>query len=195
MIVALAAAAALNLAAAAAVNLAAAAAVDSAAAQGWPEAPVPDYGIADGQCRAHDKAPEVVVNAVGLKDRHGTLRLELYAPVDGEWLKDDRDLVRDGKVFRRTVLPVPASGAVELCIRAPAAGSWSLALIHDRMARKKFSLSNDGIGFSGNPHLGLSQPKAEAAEVKVGPGVTRLDIRLNYRHGLFSFGPLDEPAR
>ncbi len=165
------------------------------AAQAWPEAPVPDYGIVEGQCRPNEKGPAIVATAAGLKDRKGTLRLELYAPIEGEFLADDRDLVRDGKVFRRSVLSVPASGPVELCIRAPRAGDWALALIHDRAGSKKFKLSTDGIGFSGNPHLGLSKPKAEASELTIGPGVTRTSIRLNYRHGLLSFGPLDEAGR
>ena len=172
--------------------LAAAAALNAAAAQGWPAAPVPDYGIAEGQCRPNERGPAIVATAVGLKDRRGSLRLELYAPVEGEFLGDDRDLVRDGKVFRRSVLTVPASGPVELCIRAPKAGDWALALIHDRAGTKKFKLSTDGIGFSGNPHLGLTKPKAEVATIAIGPGVTRIGIRLNYRHGLLSFGPLDD---
>jgi uncharacterized protein (DUF2141 family) len=155
-------------------------------------APVPDYGIAEGQCRPHEAGPAIIATATGLKDRKGTLRLELYAPVEGEFLGDDRDLVRDGKVFRRSVLTVPASGPVELCIRAPKAGDWALALIHDRAGSKKFKLSSDGIGFSGNPHLGLSKPKAEVAQITIGPGVTHISIRLNYRHGLLSFGPIDE---
>ncbi len=154
--------------------------------------PVPDYGIAEGMCRPHETGPAIVATAEGLKDRTGTLRLELYSPVEGEFLADDRDLVRDGKVFRRSTLTVPASGPVDLCIRAPHAGHWALALIHDRAGAKKFKLSTDGIGFSANPHLGLSKPKAEAAEIAVGPGVTRIGIRLNYRRGLLSFGPIDE---
>ncbi len=155
-------------------------------------APVPDYGIADGMCRAHEKGPALLVTAAGLKDRTGKLRLELYAPNDTEFLADDRDLVRDGKVFRRAVLDVPATGPVELCVRAPHSGTWSVALIHDRAGAKKFKLSSDGIGFGGNPHLGLSKPHADVSEVEVGPGVTHASIRLNYRHGLFSFGPIED---
>ena len=162
-----------------------------AAANPLPSAPVPDYGIAEGQCRPHEAGPAIVATATGLKDRKGTLRLELYAPVEGEFLGDDRDLVRDGKVFRRTVLPVPASGAVELCIRAPRAGDYALALIHDRAGKKKFSLTSDGIGFSGNPKLHGSKPHADEARIAIGPGVTPIGIRLNYLHGLLQFGPLD----
>lgn len=154
-------------------------------------APVFDYGIVEGQCRANERGPAVIATAIGLKDRKGTLRLELYSAVDGEWLADDRDLVRDGKVFRRSVLTVPASGSVELCVRAPHAGDWSLALIHDRAGAKKFKLSTDGIGFSRNPRLGLSQPKAEAAEITIGPGITRTNVVMNYRRGLLMFfGPI-----
>lgn len=173
----------------------AALAAAAVAANPLPSAPVPDYGIVEGQCHAHEAGPTIVATAAGLKDRTGTLRLELYSPVEGEFLADDRDLVRDGKVFRRSVLAVPAAGPVELCIRVPKPGEWALALIHDRAGSKKFKLSSDGIGFSDNPHLGLTKPKAEVAKIAVGPGVTRISIRLNYRHGLLSFGPLDDAVR
>jgi len=163
-----------------------------AAGTAWPEAPVPDYGIAEGMCRPHERGPALLVTAAGLKDRTGKLRLELYAPNDAEFLDDDRELVRDGKVFRRAVIEVPATGPVELCVRAPHAGAWSVALIHDRANAKKFKLSSDGIGFGGNPRLGLSKPKADVSKVEVGSGVTRASIRLNYRRGLFSFGPLED---
>lgn len=151
-----------------------------------------DFGIAEGKCRAHETGPAVLVTAAGLKDRTGKLRLELFAPNDAEFLADDQDLVREGKIFRRTVLVVPAAGPVEMCVRAPHAGTWSMALVHDRAGMKKFKLSADGIGFGGNPHLGLSKPHAEAAEVEVGSGLTRTSIRLNYRRGLFSFGPIED---
>ena len=154
--------------------------------------PVPDYGVAEGQCRVHEHGPALMVTALGLKDRTGSLRLELFPPTDPEFLKDDRDLVAAGKVFRRAVLAVPHEGPVELCVRAPTAGKWSVSLVHQRSEGKKFRLSSDGIGFAGNPRLGLSKPDADEAEVEVGPGVTRTAIRLNYRRGLISFGPLKD---
>ena len=152
---------------------------------------MPDYGIAEGQCRANERGPAIIATATGLKIARDAAPRAVRAG-RGEWLGDDRDLVRDGKVFRRAVLTVPANGPVELCVRAPRAGEWSLALIHDRAGAKKFKLSTDGIGFSNNPRLGLAKPKAEAAEVAIGPGITRISIRLNYRRGLLSFGPIDE---
>jgi len=46
------------------------------------------------------------------------------------------------------------------------------------------------VGFPNNPRLGLSKPKAAATRFQTGPGLTAISIRLNYRRGLFSFGPL-----
>ena len=79
---------------------------------------------------------------------------------------------------------------VELCIRTPGPGLYALSLLHDRDANHKFGLSIDGIGFAGNPHLGLFKPKAAAASAWSGTGPTRITIVLNYRRGLFSLGPL-----
>jgi len=50
----------------------------------------------------------------------------------------------------------------------------------------------DGIAFPGNPKLGLSRPKAAAARLESGDGLTRISVRMNYRRGLFSFGPLKD---
>lgn len=155
-----------------------------------PAVDAPDFGIAEGRCRTRETGPAVIVTAVGLKDRKGTLRLELFPANDQDFLADDRDLVRDGKTFRRAVIAVPPEGDAELCVRVPYAGVYAMSLVHDRDNIKKFKLSIDGIGFSGNPRLGLSKPHADAARIEAGAGLTRVSIRLNYRRGLFSFGPL-----
>ena len=85
---------------------------------------------------------------------------------------------------------MPAAGAVTLCIRTPGPGAYTLSLLHDRDSNRKFALSIDGIGFPNNPRLGLSKPKAAALRFQTGPGLTPISIRLNYRRGLLSFGPL-----
>ena len=72
----------------------------------------------------------------------------------------------------------------------PGPGTYTLSLLHDRDGNRKFGLSSDGIGFPGNPRLGLSKPKAAKSTFIAGPDLTTISIRLNYRHGLFSFGPL-----
>ncbi|MDR2856980.1 MAG: DUF2141 domain-containing protein [Novosphingobium sp.] len=150
----------------------------------------PDLGKAEGRCRPGEPGPSLLVEVIGLKDRAGRLKLELYPANDADFLKDDNLLVAAGKTFRRVEVPVPPAGPVALCIRAPAAGTYALSLLHDRNADRRFQLSGDGIGFAGNPKLGWSKPRASAASARVDEGPTRIRIVLNYRRGL-SFRPIE----
>lgn len=152
----------------------------------------PDLGKAAGQCRPGEHGPSVLVQVAGLKDRRGRLKLELYPANDGDFLADDNILIAAGKAFARVEEGVPPAGEVELCLRAPAPGTFALSLLHDRDADRKFALSSDGIGFAGNPRLGLSRPRAAAASVRIGDTPTRIRIIMNYRRGLLSFGPLED---
>ncbi|WP_439533781.1 DUF2141 domain-containing protein [Polymorphobacter sp.] len=150
----------------------------------------PDLGKAEAQCRANEPGPAVLMRVEGLKDRQGNLKSELYPSNDDDFLADDNLLVMAGKTFRRIEVPVPKSGEVVVCIRLPGPGAYSLILLHDRDGNRKFGLSTDGIAFPGNPKLGLSKPKAAAARIEAGAGLTRITVRMNYRRGLFGFGPL-----
>ena len=151
----------------------------------------PDLGKAAGRCRAEENGPAFLVDVKGLKDRRGLLKLELYPANDADFLADDNVLIAAGKPFGRVEMPVP-SGPVELCIRAPAPGTYALSLLHDRDANRKFAVSTDGVGFAGNPRLGWSKPRAAAASVTVGTGPTHITIIVNYRRGLLSFGPVEK---
>jgi uncharacterized protein (DUF2141 family) len=151
----------------------------------------PDLGVAAGVCRAGEKGPAFLVHVEGLKDRQGRLRAELYPPREGDFLADDNILVAAGKTFARVDMAPPASGPVILCIRVPGAGAYTLSLLHDRNANRKFDLSTDGIGFSGNPRLGWSKPSAASATIAAGAALTPITIRLNYRRGL-GLRPLED---
>jgi len=150
----------------------------------------PDLGTADARCHDNEDGPALTVDLDGLKDRTGTLKLEVYPANDQDFLADDNILVEAGKTFRRVVRPVPASGPVQLCIRVPAPGTYAVTVLHDRNSNRKFDLSKDGVGFTRNPKLGLSKPKAREVSIRIGAGVDRTKITLNYRRGLFSFGPI-----
>lgn len=160
------------------------------AAEANPVRSTPALGTAEGRCRTPEPGPAIIVTAEGLKDRQGTLKLELYPPDQADFLADDNKLVAAGKTFRRVIVPVPPQGPAELCIRVPAPGAYTMALTHDRDGRPKFNFSRDGIGFPGNPKLGLGAPPAEKARIEAGPGLTRTTIVLNYRTGILSFGPI-----
>ncbi|MDP1027587.1 DUF2141 domain-containing protein [Sphingomonas sp. KR1UV-12] len=150
----------------------------------------PRLGVAEAQCHAGEHGPELIVTVEGLKDRAGLLRGELYPANDKDFLEDDNVLVSAGKTFRRTIVePIPAD-PVRLCIRAPAPGTYSLAVIHARTGKRGFSLLRDGIGFGSNPKLGYGKPKSAAAMVTIGSSPTPTTVVMNYRTGLISFGPL-----
>ena len=144
----------------------------------------PDLGKAEGRCRAGEQGPALLVDVVGLKDRAGRLKLEVYPSNDADFLQDDNILIYHGKTFRRVEEPVPQSGTPEMCIRVPGPGAYSVMLLHDRNSDHKFQFSQDGVGFGGNPHVGWSKPRAAAARVMAGPGATHITIVLNYFHGL-----------
>jgi len=151
----------------------------------------PDLGTAEGRCRPNESGPAFLITLAGLKDRRGRVKVELYPNNDEDFLQDDNKLVAAGKTFRRVEMDVPQSGPVVLCVRAPAPGTYTLSLLHDRDSNRRFGLSTDGVGFPGDPRLGWSKPPAANARATAGNGPTRITVTMQYRKGLFSFGPLD----
>lgn len=147
-------------------------------------ASTPNLGIEAGRCRTPEKGAAFLVEVTSLRDRTGRLKLELYPANDSDFLADDNVLVAQGKAFARVEVPTPSDGPVELCIRAPRAGRYALSLLHDRNSDRKFQFSTDGIGFSDNPRLGWTKPRASRVATDVGEGPRRIGIVMNYRHGL-----------
>ena len=152
----------------------------------------PDLGIAEGRCRTDESGPSFLVNVIGLKDRTGRLKLEVYPANDQDFLADDNRLVGAGKVFRRVRAAIPATGPVVLCVRLPGPGVYAVTVLHDRNGDDRFNLSGDGVGFAGNPKLGMAKPKAASVSARAGAGPMRITVVMNYRLGLLSFGPLKE---
>lgn len=150
----------------------------------------PSLGVAEGRCRSNEPGPAIMIDVVGLKDRRGLLNLEVYPSNDEDFLADDNILISQGKTFRRVTQSAPSNGPVRLCVRVPGPGAYSVSLLHDRDSNRKFGLSSDGVGFAGNPKLGLSKPDAASTRVVTGAGLTSLRIVMNYRQGLFSFRPI-----
>lgn len=144
----------------------------------------------DAPACAAGAGPAVLAQIVGLKDRQGELKLELYPANEQDFLKDDRDLLRQGKVFRRVRIPTPASGPVALCMRVPRPGRYALLFTHNRDGKNKFSIWQDGAGFASNRKLGRSRPQLSQAIVDVPAGVETVTIRAQYLRGLSGFGPV-----
>lgn len=144
----------------------------------------PDLGKEEARCRPGESGPAFLVSVEGLKDRSGNLKLEVYPAGEDEFLADDNVLVMAGKTFRRVETKVPPAGTPRLCVRVPTPGTYTMMLLHDRDGNRKFGWRVDGVGFSNNPHLGWSKPKAAKVRVSAGAGLTPLTIVLNYQRGL-----------
>ena len=134
--------------------------------------------------------PAIRVNVIGLKDRTGDLKLELYPATEQDFLKDDHDLVHEGKVFRRVTADIPTAGGITMCIRVPRPGRYALLFTHNRDGRNKFNFWSDGAGFPSNQKLGRSKPNLAQAIIDVPAGVVTTDIRAQYLRGLGGFSPM-----
>ena len=143
--------------------------------------------LGDAGCAAGE-GPAVLVNVAGLKDRAGEVKVELYPATDLDFLRDDRDLLKEGKTFRRVRVPTPKAGPVELCIHVPHPGRYGLLFTHNRDGKNKFDYKIDGAGVVSNQRIGLSKPKLASSTITVGERTTTANIRVQYL-GLFGFSP------
>ncbi|MBA4756943.1 DUF2141 domain-containing protein [Sphingosinicella sp.] len=134
-------------------------------------------------CAPGARGPAALVRVYGFKDREGNLRVQVYSDKPDEFLEK-------GKYLKRIQLPMTASGDMNVCMALPRFGEFSMVVLHDRDVNGKLSVSKDGVGFSGNPKLGLSKPDYDDAMFVARDGVTVVDVILNYRQGLFSVKPL-----
>lgn len=145
---------------------------------------------ADAAACTGGQGPAIQASVLGLKDRKGTLKLELYPANEDDFLAGDKALLAAGKTFRRITVAAAASGTPVICLRVPRPGRYALFLGHDRDGKNKFNFWSDGAGFPGNGKLGRSRPKLAEALIDVGPGVTTTSIRVQYLRGLGGFAPL-----
>lgn len=134
--------------------------------------------------------PAILAQVVGMKDRKGRIKLELYPANNDDFLKDDDVLVAQGKTFRRVWTGIPANGPVDVCIRVPRPGRYALLVTHDRDGKNKFNFFQDGAGFAGTAKLGMSRPKVDQAIIDVGNGTVERSVRMQYLRGLGGFGPV-----
>ncbi len=155
-------------------------------------APLQAEMLGDAGCESSEGSA-ILVNIAGLKDRAGEVKLELYPATDADFLKDDRDLLKQGKVFRRVRVPTPKAGPVALCIRAPRPGRYALLFTHNRDGKNKFDYKIDGAGVPSNQRIGISKPKLAGAIVTVGERPVTATIRVQYL-GLFGFSPSNKKS-
>ncbi len=138
-------------------------------------------------------AAALLVTIVGLKSRQGAVRVEVYPPNEADWLADKNKLLAEGKTFARGYGDVPPSGPVMVCVELPAPGRYAFTVLHDPDGNRGFNWRTDGVGFPGDPKIGMGRPPVSVATVTLRPGVNAFRVRLNYLRGL-RFAPVDRPA-
>jgi uncharacterized protein (DUF2141 family) len=144
-------------------------------------------------CQAGGKGTALLVTVDGFANRGGTIRAEVYPAAKADWLKDDRDLLAEGKFFARAEGRVPLSGPARLCVRLPGPGDYAVGVFHSTDGVRKFNVKQHGVGFANNPRLGWSQPEVTRATITAGNGLTETRVTLNYLRGL-AMRPLVPPV-
>ncbi len=125
----------------------------------------------------HCEATSARVHVTGFKDRSGNLRLQVYG-------SNPADFLESGKKLLRIEGQVSESGDMNVCVPLPGPGTYALVVLHDRDGNGRLSIWSDGVGFSRNPHLGLSKPDFDRVKVTLPSGTTDIKVTLNYRQGL-----------
>lgn len=138
------------------------------------------------------KGPAIQANIVGMKDRAGEVKLEIYPANEADFLRDDYLLIQEHKLFRRVTALTPKSGAVSLCIKVPGPGRYAILFTHNRDSQSKFNFWSDGAGFPSSERMGRSRPKLHQALIDAGPGITNVSIRAQYLRGLGGFSPMKD---
>lgn len=134
-----------------------------------------------GHC-TNDTRTRAIVQISGLKNGLGVVRVQIY---------DEQGFLKKGQWLGRVEARGSGSGAVNLCIAAPGPGTYAVAVRHDGNDNGR-SDWNDGGGFSRDPKLSLLnlRPSFSRVGFRMGEGVTRVRITMNYRRGL-GIGPID----
>lgn len=147
-------------------------------------AQAPILGPDAAACAKGSTADALLLTIDGLKNREGTIRVELWPGVEGDFLRNHHELVAEGKPYHRVMITPPASGPAKVCVKLPGPGTYAVGAFHSPAGVRKFNVRQDGVTFTRNPKVGLSKPKAKDVAVAYGRGVSEEIVTLNYLRGL-----------
>jgi len=125
------------------------------------------------KCRGDGPAIRITVS--GVKSSRGTLRVQLYRATRQDWLET-------GRWLNRIELPARA-GTMSVCMPAPQAGTYGIAIRHDINGNGDTDLTQDGGGMSNNPSINvfnLGKPSYSKVAFSLGHEVKAMTIRMRY---------------
>lgn len=121
------------------------------------------------------EGPAALVTVRGLKSAAGFVRVQSYRATKADWLAK-------GRWLSRIEVPVKAS-TMQICVPVSQPGTYGIAVRHDVNGNGKTDIRRDGGGMSNNPKISifnLGKPSVDKVAVRVGPGVTPIQINMRY---------------
>lgn len=118
----------------------------------------------------------ILVTVNNVKDDRGAIAIELYDDVPEHFLR---------AYFKLDRIFVPAAkGEVKACVSVPKAGSYALAVFHDRNDNMKFDKTWIGLpaepyGTSNNPRFEMRAPRLDEAIFDVNGPLTPMTVTLH----------------
>ena len=126
---------------------------------------------------AAEASPAIRGTVQNVRNSNGLITAVLYSDDPDTFLK------RGARLDRIRV--VAQQGETELCLKAPAAGRYSVALYHDENGNKEFDrdflgIPVEGYGFSQNPGFRFRKPDIEETLFTTNGSITPLQIKILY---------------
>jgi uncharacterized protein (DUF2141 family) len=133
--------------------------------------------IADNPAKcATGSGPAVRVTVRGIRESRGIIRVQSYRATKQDWLEKGRWINR--------MEARASAGTMSFCVPLPSAGSYGIAVRHDRNGNGKTDIFTDGGAMSNNPSINifnLGKPDYRKVAFEVGSGVETISITMRYR--------------
>ncbi len=141
--------------------------------------PAPRADTPEAACEAPDQTT-ILVTVEKVRNSKGLITAVLYGDDPKTFLKQGARLDR--------IRVEAQEGETQLCLRAPAAGRYSIALYHDENGNKKFDqdflgVPTEGYGFSENPGFRFGKPDLDETLFTIDSDAVSLRISLLYLRG------------
>jgi uncharacterized protein (DUF2141 family) len=117
----------------------------------------------------------VIITVTGLRNARGTIRACMTRSAS-----HFPDCSRDPAALKRTV----SAGAATIQFGEVPPGDYAIAVFHDENDNGKLDtflgIPKEGFGFSRNPKISFGAPQFEGVNIRIGPGISRLTVRMQY---------------
>ena len=138
----------------------------------------PDRSLAADSSGCSAESPALIeVKVENVRNSNGLITAVLYSD-------DPEGFLKKGQRLDRIRVDAMA-GETLLCLKAPTAGRYSVAIYHDENGNKKFDrnfigIPSEGYGFSNNPGFRFGKPDQEETLFTAEEGRTAIQVSVLY---------------